>query len=160
MIELDTIDRRMLAALEANGRISTVELAEIVNLSPTPCGRRLKRLEEEGVIIGYEAKLNPEALGLGICVIVSVRLSKQSPDASNQFIQAVQQHPEITECLLVTGNIDYMLKVWVRSIEALRIFLSKALQSIPCVEETSTMVVLESAKTTGVLVAAAERHGH
>src|ERR1700733_4402219 len=96
--ELDRIDRRILAALQANGRMSNLELAELVGLSPTPCGRRVRRLEETGVIEGYAAQISPVALGLSICVMVSVRLAKQTPDAASQFLSAIQGRPEITEC--------------------------------------------------------------
>jgi len=151
MVALDQIDRRILAALQANGRISNLELAEQVGLSPTPCSRRIKRLEETGVIEGYAARISPAALGFGICVMVSVRLAKQSPDAASQFLTAIQGRPEITECLLVTGNVDYLLRVWVTDIEALRSFITEALQSIPCVAETSTMVILEATTSNRLL---------
>jgi Lrp/AsnC family leucine-responsive transcriptional regulator len=151
MAELDRIDRRILAALQANGRISNLELAELVGLSPTPCGRRVRRLEETGVIEGYAAQISPAALGLSICVMVSVRLAKQTPDAASQFLSAIQGRSEITECLLVTGNVDYLLRVWVKDIEALRNFITAALQSIPCVAETSTMVILEATKSARLL---------
>lgn len=151
MAELDRIDRRILAALQANGRMSNLELAELVGLSPTPCGRRVRRLEETGVIEGYAAQISPVALGLSICVMVSVRLAKQTPDAASQFLSAIQGRPEITECLLVTGNVDYLLRVWVKDIEALRNFITAALQSIPCVAETSTMVILEATKSARLL---------
>jgi Lrp/AsnC family leucine-responsive transcriptional regulator len=154
MTPLDPIDRRILAALQSDGRVSNLELAERVGLSPTPCGRRVKRLEEAGVIQGYAAQINPVALGLGICVMVSVRLAKQSPDAAAQFRSAVEGRPEISECLLVTGNVDYLLRVWVKDIEALRNFIMTKLQAIACVAETSTMVILETTKSTGLLAAA------
>ncbi|MGB3646041.1 MAG: Lrp/AsnC family transcriptional regulator [Mesorhizobium sp.] len=142
MPSLDGIDHRILRELRRDGRISTVELAERVGLSPTPCARRLKRLEETGVIQGYAARINPAALGFGVCVMVSVRLGQQGPEGAGQFLDEVARHPEITECLLVTGNIDYLLRVWVKDIAALREFISNVLQSIPSVAETSTMVVL------------------
>lgn len=151
MVKLDQIDRRILAALQANGRMSNLELAELVGLSPTPCGRRVKRLEESGVIEGYTALISPASLGLGICVVVSVRLAKQTPDAASQFLGAIQGRAEITECLLVTGNVDYLLRVWVKDIAALRDFITAALQSIPCVAETSTMVILEATKPARLL---------
>ncbi|MBP0437348.1 Lrp/AsnC family transcriptional regulator [Tianweitania sediminis] len=142
MDALDAIDHRILRELRADGRISTVDLASRVGLSPTPCARRVKRLEDAGVIQGYTAKINPAALGLAICVMVSVRLGKQGPEGAGEFLREVSKHPEITECLLVTGNIDYLLRVWVKDIPALRDFISNVLQSIPSVAETSTMVVL------------------
>lgn len=151
MIELDRIDRKILAALQQNGRISNLDLAEAVGLSPTPCARRIKRLEEAGVIEGYAARISPAALGFSICVMVSVKLAKQSPDAAEQFMSAIRAQPEITECLLVTGNVDYLLRVWVKDIEALRTFISEALQAIPCVAETSTMVILDTQSSNRLL---------
>lgn len=152
MPALDAIDHKMLRELRNDGRISTVDLAERVGLSPTPCARRLKRLEETGVIQGYTARINPAALGLGICVVVSVRLGKQGPEGAGEFLSEVARHPEITECLLVTGSIDYLLRVWVKDIPALREFISNVLQSIPSVAETSTMVVLNLNADEGVAI--------
>jgi len=142
MVKLDQFDYRIIAELQRDGRISAVDLAERVGLSPTPCTRRLRRLEESGVIQGYTARISHAALGLGICVMVSVRLGKQGPEGAGQFLAEVARRPEITECLLVTGNIDYLLRVWVKDIDALRDFIGNVLQSIPSVAETSTMVVL------------------
>lgn len=142
MTILDALDHKILRELRADARISTVDLAARVGLSPTPCARRVKRLEDSGVIQGYAARINPSAMGLAICVIVSVRLGKQGPEGAGEFLREVAKRPEITECLLVTGNIDYLLRVWVKDIAALRNFISNVLQSIPSVAETSTMVVL------------------
>ncbi|QKC98548.1 Lrp/AsnC family transcriptional regulator [Mesorhizobium sp. NZP2298] len=142
MTILDAIDHKILRELRADARVSTVDLAARVGLSPTPCARRVKRLEDSGVIQGYAARINPSAMGLAICVIVSVRLGKQGPEGAGEFLREVAKRPEITECLLVTGNIDYLLRVWVKDIAALRNFISNVLQSIPSVAETSTMVVL------------------
>jgi len=149
--ELDSFDRQLLTILETNGRMSNVELAQRINLSPTPCGRRLKRLEDEGVITGYQAKINPAAIDLGVCVIVSVRIAAHTPDALRQFLRAIKGMPEITECLLVTGSIDYLLRVWVKDLDALRLFVANELQTIPSVKETTCMVVLHTEKSTGLL---------
>jgi Lrp/AsnC family leucine-responsive transcriptional regulator len=142
--EIDKIDRRILEHLQANGRISQLELAQAVGLSPTPLGRRIKRLEDSGVIRGYKAEIDFKALGFGINVVVSVRLITRTPDASTQFLDAIRQRPEITECLLVTGDVDYLIRVRVKDIDALRHFISHELQSLPCVSQTSTMVILDS----------------
>ncbi|WNJ88867.1 Lrp/AsnC family transcriptional regulator [Bosea sp. 685] len=144
MMKLDAIDRRIVAALQANGRMSTLEVAERVGLSASPCSRRIKALEEAGVIEGYGARINPGALGLNISVVVSVRLGKFGPEGHQQFQQAISGRPEITQWLLVTGSVDYLLSVRVKDIEALREFVTNTLQSIPIVAETSTMVVLET----------------
>ncbi|MGQ3027357.1 MAG: Lrp/AsnC family transcriptional regulator [Ferrovibrionaceae bacterium] len=154
-LSLDATDHKILAALVEDGRMSTLDLADRVGLSPTPCSRRLRRLEESGVIEGYTARINHAALGLNICVMVTIRLARHGPETAGQFLQAIQGRPEITECLLVTGNIDYLLRVWVRDVEALRDFIKDALQSIPAVAETSTMVILDMTKSAGLLTASA-----
>ena len=143
MLDLDSIDHRILDVLRRDGRISMLDLADRVGLSPTPCGRRVKRMEEAGVITGYAAQIDRRALGLNVCVLVSVRLARHGPEGTREFLSAVARHPEITECLLVTGNLDYMLRIWVRDIEALGIFIRDVLQSIPAVAETTTMVILK-----------------
>ena len=146
-VELDAVDRRILSVLQSEGRISNLDLAGRVGLSPTPCGRRVRRLEETGVITGYGARINPCALGLAVSVIVTVRLARQTPNDIAEFLAAVHRQPEITECLLVTGNLDYVLRLRVRDVEALRDFILAKLKSVPCVAETATMLVLEASKS-------------
>ncbi|MBN8633307.1 MAG: Lrp/AsnC family transcriptional regulator [Rhodobacterales bacterium] len=146
MPDLDSIDHRILSILRRDGRISMLELAEEVGLSPTPCSRRVKRMEEAGVITGYAAEIDPMALGLNISVLVSVRLARHGVEGTEQFLGAISRHPEITECLLVTGNIDYILRIWVKDIDALGTFIRDVLQSIPAVTETTTMVILKQDK--------------
>ena len=143
--QLDAIDRRMIDQLVRDGRMSNLELAEKVGLSPTPCSRRLRQLEKAGVITGYEARIDPAALGLTLCVIVSVKLGRHGPDGHEQFRKAIRDRPEITECLLITGAADYLLRVWVADIEALREFITETLQAVPAVAETSTTLVLDQA---------------
>ncbi len=146
-IELDPTDRRILSVLRAEGRISNLDLAERIGLSPTPCGRRVRRLEEAGVITGYGARVDPAALGLGISVMMTVRLGRQSQDDIREFLAVIDREPEITECLLVTGNLDYILRVQVRDVEALRRFTLDKLKTISCVAETATMLILETSKS-------------
>ena len=145
---LDETDRRIIAVLSDEGRISNLDLADRIGLSPTPCSRRVKRLEEAGIIMGYGARVNPTAMGQSVSVMVQVRLSQQSPADIEAFMSAVHRLPEITECLLVTGNLDYVLKVQTKDVEALRDFVLKELKAIPCVSETSTMLILDVAKST------------
>ena len=143
---LDPIDRRILKALMEDGRMSTLDVAEKVGLSATPCSRRIRQLEDAGVIQGYAARINPAALGLNLCVMVSVRLARHGPDGHDQFLKAIKDRPEVAECLLVTGASDYLLRIWIEDIEALREFITNALQGIPCVAETSTMLVLNETR--------------
>lgn len=145
---LDATDHRLIDVLQQEGRISNLDLAERVGLSPTPCSRRVRRLEQMGVITGYGARINRAAMGQGVSVMVNVRLSRQSPADIEQFCAAVLALPEITECLLVTGNLDYILKVRAADVEALRDFVLTQLKNIPCVSETSTMLILDTVKRT------------
>lgn len=140
---LDATDRRILGQLVSDGRMSNLELAEKVGLSPSPCSRRLRQLEEAGVIDGYAARIDPAALGLTLCVIVSVKLGRHGPEGHEQFRNAIRDRPEVSECLLITGAADYLLRVWVADIEALREFITSTLQAVPAVAETSTMLVLD-----------------
>jgi Lrp/AsnC family leucine-responsive transcriptional regulator len=151
MIELDSIDYRILAAVSRNGRISMLDLAELVGLSPTPCGRRIRRLEEAGIILGYAAQISPQALGANISVLVSIRLLRHGTEGNEQFLNAIAKRPEITECLMVTGSVDYILRIWVRDIDALGTFVRDVLQSIPAVAETTTMVILKQDKNSQIL---------
>ncbi|MDQ0471932.1 Lrp/AsnC family transcriptional regulator [Labrys wisconsinensis] len=139
---LDAIDRKILRHLVEDGRMSNLDVAERVGLSPTPCSRRIRQLEESGVIDGYSARINPAALGLKLCVVMFVKLSRYGPEGHEQFLEAIGKRPEITECLLVSGRSDYLLRVWVEDTDALREFTINALQGIPAVAETSTMLVL------------------
>ena len=144
---LDETDLQILNILQTEGRISNLELAKRISLSPTPCSRRLKRLEQSGVIKGYSARINHAMLGLGISALVTVRLSRQTPQDIEKFISSINKRPEITECLLIAGNLDYVLRVNVSDVTALRDFVLNGLKSIPFVNKTSTMLILDSLKT-------------
>ena len=146
MLNLDSIDHRILSVLRRDGRVSMLDLAEEVGLSATPSARRVRRMEDAGVITGYAAQIDPMALGLNVSVLVSVRLARHGVEGTEQFLSAIARHPEITECLLVTGNIDYILRIWVKDIDALGTFIRDVLQSIPAVTETTTMVILKQGK--------------
>lgn len=140
---LDRIDKQILKELVKDGRKSTVEIADKVGLSSTPCGRRIRQLEDDGFISGYSVNLSPKALGLHICVLISVKLNRHAPDGHEQFIREIESHPEVSEYILVAGNYDYLLRVWVEDTGALTIFVANVLQGIPSVSETSTMLVLK-----------------
>ncbi|AML52275.1 MULTISPECIES: Lrp/AsnC family transcriptional regulator [Falsihalocynthiibacter] len=145
-IELDVTDHRILRVLRQEGRISNLDLAQRVGLSPTPCSRRVRRLETSGVITGYSAQINPTAMGHGVTVMVNIRLSRQGPADIEEFLAAVKRMPEVTECLLVTGNLDYILKARARDVEELKDFVLAKLKKIPCVSDTTTMLILETIK--------------
>ncbi|MEM7377036.1 MAG: Lrp/AsnC family transcriptional regulator [Pseudomonadota bacterium] len=146
-VTLDRIDRKIIAILQADARIANVELAARVGLSPTPCSRRVKRLEDSGVITGYGARVNQAALGNGVTVLITVRLSQPTSEAISAFVEAVQAAPEITQCQLVTGNIDYLLTVRTRDVDALREWVMNELKRIPAVTETATLLVLDTVKS-------------
>ena len=121
-IPLDAIDRRILRALQADGRISNLKLAEEVHLSPTAVLERVKRLTRDGFILGYEARLNPAKLGAGLLVFIEVLLDRTVHDVMDTFKAAVQVRPEIMECHLVAGGFDYLLKTRVADMAAYRAF--------------------------------------
>jgi Lrp/AsnC family leucine-responsive transcriptional regulator len=143
---VDSTDRKMLALLQREGRISTVELAERLRLSPTATGERLKRLTRDGVIQGYRAQLDPVRLGLGLLVFVEISLDKTSADIFDRFAQAVRRAPEVLECHMVAGGFDYLLKARIPDMPAYRRFLGDVLLALPGVTETRTYAVMEEVK--------------
>ncbi len=145
---LDRIDLRILGCLQADGRISNLKLAESVALSPTAVLARVQRLTKEGYILGYEARLNPLKLGLGMMVFVEVLLDKTTPNIFEAFKAAVQVRDEIMECHMVAGGFDYLLKTRVADMKAYRDFAGMVLWQLPGVRETRTYAVMEEVKST------------
>jgi len=123
-LTLDRIDKHILRLMQANGRISNLELADQVGLSPTPCSRRVKRLEESGLITGHVTLLDPQALGLNLTAIVGIAMDRHTPDRFELFEKAIVAMPEIIECSIVTGQTaDFLLKVVVRDMQHYEKFL-------------------------------------
>ena len=151
MTDLDRTDRKILKALQADGRIATVDLAEKVGLSPTSTSDRVKRLQREGFIAGYGARLDPHRLGLGLLVFVEVSLDKTTPDVFEKFADAVKRAPEVLECHMVAGGFDYLVKTRVADMAAYRRFLGEILLALPGVKETRTYAVMEEVKSDGML---------
>jgi Lrp/AsnC family leucine-responsive transcriptional regulator len=151
MTEIDRIDRRILSLLQADGRIAAVELAERVGLSPTSTGERLKRLQKDGYITGFGARLDPHKLGFGLLVFVEVLLDKTTPDIFDHFAQAVSRAPEVLECHMVAGGFDYLIKARVADMQAYRRFLGNVLLGLPGVRETRTYAVMEEVKSDSLL---------
>lgn len=145
---LDVIDRKILQTLQREGRISNVELAKRVHLSPTPCFERVRRLEEGGYIRRYVAQLDPHKLGMGLLAFVEVSLDKTSPVAFERFREVVAEMPEVQECHMVAGGFDYLLKVRVTDMVAYRRFLGDRVSSLPGVSRTHTYFVMEETKAT------------
>jgi Lrp/AsnC family leucine-responsive transcriptional regulator len=145
---IDRIDRRILSELQINGKITNVELAKIVGLSASPCLERVKRLETQGYIEGYYARLNPEKLGAAMLVFVEITLTKTSVDIFAEFSAAVQGQEDIQECHLVSGNFDFLLKARVADMSSYRKLLGDTLLRLPGVSESRTYVVMEEVKHT------------
>ena len=145
---LDKIDRNILDTLQKNGKISNVELARTVGLSPSPCLERVKRLEEQGYILGYHAMLNPDRLGAAMLVFVEITLEKTSPDVFAEFSAAVQQQHDIQECHLVSGDFDFLIKTRVADMSSYRKLLGDTLLRLPGVNASRTYVVMEEVKST------------
>ena len=149
--DIDKIDRRILALLQADGRISNLKLAEAVHLSPTAVLERVRRLTRDGYILGYEARLDPARLGAGLMVFVEVLLDRTVQDVMDTFRAAVQVRPEILECHLVAGGFDYLLKTRVADMAAYRAFIGSVIWTLPGVRETRTYVVMEEVKNSTLL---------
>jgi Lrp/AsnC family leucine-responsive transcriptional regulator len=145
---IDRIDRKILAVLQADGRVSNLKLAEAVALSPTAVLARVQRLTREGYLLGYEARLNPAKLGAAMLVFVEVLLDRTTPNVFEQFKAAVQVHPQIMECHMVAGGFDYLLKTRMADMAAYREFAGTVLWQLPGVRETRTYAVMEEVKST------------
>lgn len=148
MNQLKKIDKHILSILQSNGRISYAELARQVGLTTTPCIERVKRLEREGYITGYNTQLDPDKMGAGLTVFVQIRLVRTSRDGFEDFKRAVVKLPEVQECYLVSGTFDYLLKARVADMSAYREFLGDTLLTLPGVQESTTIAVMEAVKET------------
>lgn len=143
---LDRIDCRILAALQADGRLSNVELAERVGLSPSPCLRRVKRLERDGFIDGYRAMLRRGRVGLGFTVFVGIRIDGHADDKAHTFEQEVLAMPEVVSCHMVSGDDDYLIEVIVPDLERYQKFLIGRLLELPLVANVRSNIALETLK--------------
>ncbi len=148
---LDDIDRAILARLQADGRLSNARLAEQVHLSETPCWRRLKRLESEGYIEGYQALLNPRKLGYGVVAFAQISFGNHAGDAPQRFEAAVRQIPEILSCHNTSGECDYLLQVVAPDLEAYGRFVHQVLRQLPGVTAIRSNLSLREVKRSGRL---------
>jgi Lrp/AsnC family leucine-responsive transcriptional regulator len=148
---LDRLDISILRTLQVDGRISYVDLAEKVGLSSTPCIERVKRLEKEGYIEGYHARLNPQLLDYNMLVFVEISLSYQTPDAFQMFNRAVCDLPYILECHLVSGDADYLLKARINDMSEYRALLGDMLLTLPGVKNSKSYIVMEEVRETHAL---------
>lgn len=144
--DLDKLDRKILKLLQADGRLSNLKLAETVGLSPTAVLARTQRLQKDGYILGFEARLNPLKLGRGLTVFVEVLLDRTTPGIFNAFKAAVQTFDDIVECHMVAGGFDYLIKTRMADMAAYREFAGTVLWQLPGVRETRTYAVMEEIK--------------
>lgn len=143
---LDRLDRRLLAILQQDGRVSNVDLAERIGLSATATAERVKRLTRAGVIAGYHARLDPQKIGLDMLFFVEVTLERTTADVFEKFDAAVRRAPEVLECHLIAGGFDYLVKARAPDMAHYRRFLGEVLLSLPGVRETHTYPVMEEVK--------------
>jgi Lrp/AsnC family transcriptional regulator, leucine-responsive regulatory protein len=153
--QLDAIDVAILQALQQDGRLSNLDLAQRVHLSPSACLRRVKQLEESGVISQYVALLNPKAVGAPGTSFTIVNLETLGGDALERFEQAVRQEPRILDCYYVAGSNDYLIRFTYRDAEDLEEFHSSVLMRLPGVARSNSMLVLRTVKRTTALALSA-----
>ena len=148
---LDAIDRRIVMALQADARLSNVDLAATVGLSPSPCLRRVKRLEREGYIEGYRASLRRDRVGLGLSVFVGVKIDGHANERALVFEGAVSAMPEVIACHLIAGEADYLLEVVVPDLQGYQRFLVGKLLNLAAVREVKSNIAIQTLKAGGPL---------
>lgn len=151
MFELDTIDRRILALLQQDGRLTMTELGERVGLSTSPCSQRVKRLEAQGVIMGYHARVNPQALGKKMLVFVEITLAEKSEQIFKKVRDELQNMPEVLECHLISGSFDYLVKARLAGMSEYRSLLGTILQRMPVPAQSNSYVAIEEVKESFTL---------
>lgn len=145
---MDDIDLKILRALKKDARLTHQELSEQVGLSPTPCARRIKKLEQDGVITGYTARIDEVQIGYSFSVFVSVRLDRQIDDRLNAFEAKVRQFPEVVDCWLMTGSFDYLLRLAVKDLEEFERFLTGRLTKLTGVASLESSIPIRRVKDT------------
>ncbi|MBS0400946.1 MAG: winged helix-turn-helix transcriptional regulator [Proteobacteria bacterium] len=150
-MEFDRIDRQILEELQREGRLTMTELAERVSLSVSPCSERVRRLERSGVILGYHARVNPEALGRGLLVFVELTLASKSAAVFDAVRQALLLEPRVLECHLISGAFDYLVKARLSAMREYRDLLGQILRQIPVPAQSNSYVVMEEVKESLVL---------
>ncbi len=148
---LDSIDTRLLAALQKNAHLTAQDLGDVLNLSPSQAGRRRQRLEAAGYIEGYVARLNPEALGLSVQGFVQVHLSTHGPEHSASFARLLNTQAQITSAWTMTGDADYLLRVYCADLSALNTLIHDVLLPHPAVSRVHSQIVMDQLKRDGPL---------
>lgn len=149
--KLDNIDLKILRLLQENSKITNLDLSKRIGLSPAPTLERVKKLEQSGVIMSYHAKVDAEKLGLSVSTFVLVSLAWQKDKALESFIQKIQKIDEVTECYIITGDGDFLLRIVCRDIPAYEQLLFKKLSQIEEVERLRTLMTLSKVKKSKVL---------
>jgi Lrp/AsnC family transcriptional regulator, leucine-responsive regulatory protein len=150
-ITFDAIDHRILRALQEDGRLSNVELADRVGLSPSPCLRRVKRLEEEGYIASYRALLKRQRIGLGLTVFVGVKIGAHADERADALQDAIVAMPEVIACHMVSGDVDYLLEVVVPDLQSYERFLLDRLLAEPMIKEVRSSIAISTLKLAAPL---------
>jgi Lrp/AsnC family leucine-responsive transcriptional regulator len=148
MPEFDRVDRKILDILQRDGRISITDLAQQVGLSATPCAERVRRLERNGVITGYHARVSPQALGKTLLVFLEIKLSAKSDAVFEKIRKELDGMPDVMECHLVSGDFDYLVKARLAEMNDYRRLLGDILQRLPASAESRSYVVMEEIKET------------
>ena len=148
MRALDRIDHQILDILQKEGRIAISELAARVNLSTTPCSERVKRLERDGIIMGYHARLDPKLVDRNLLVFLEIKLSAKSGDVFDQVARNLSALPEVLECHLISGEFDYLVKARLKEMSAYRRLLGDLLKQLPASASSHSYVVMEEVKET------------
>lgn len=146
MRPLDRTDRQILNILQKYGRIAISELASRVNLSTTPCSERVKRLEREGIIMGYHARVNPQLIDRNLLVFLEIKLSAKSGDVFDQVARDLIEIPEVLECHLISGEFDYLVKARLKEMSAYRRLLGDLLKKLPSSASSHSYIVMEEVK--------------
>lgn len=151
MHDIDPIDLRIVAALQQDGRMTVQDLAARVGLSPSPCARRVRLLEEAGIITGYVALIDQGKIGLPISVFASIKLERQREEDLDRFAQAVARWSEVADCYLMTGQRDYLMRIIVKDIEAYERFLKEKLTRLDNISSIESSFALGQVKRSHVL---------
>ena len=151
MAALDRTDLRILAVVQGEGRITNADLAERVSLSPSACLRRLQRLEADGILTGYTARVDPQAVGLGLEAFVRVQLTKHESAAVERFVELVNGWDEVVACYALTGDMDYLLHVYVADLQDFSRFLLDRLLNAAGVADVNSSFVLRTVKRSAAL---------
>ena len=149
--ELDEIDRKIIAALQTDARLTALQLAAQVGLSPSPCARRVRLLEEAGVITGYVANIDQNQVGFPVSVFVSVKLERQREEELDRFAQAAARWPEVLDCYLMTGPRDFLMRIVARDLESYERFLKEKLTRLEGVASIESSFALNQVKRSSAL---------